>query len=295
VRTLEAPLQSARVPMPRLATRQKIAGARALQRPVLAARGLRSGGPVVRTRRGGVNWELDLREGIDFAIWLLGAFERSTLRAYRGEITEGDTVVDIGANVGAHTLRLAGLVGESGRVHAFEPSATAFAKLQRNLAANPEISARVTTSQAMLLADASAELPDAVVSSWPLLPYKELDETHPGIAQPTTGARATTLDLALEQLGAERVALVKLDVDGFECDVIDGAGATLERDRPVVLTELAPSVAALHGRTADELVDRFTAHGYALTTLRGAPVGPADVERLLATKSSMNVFARPPA
>jgi len=270
-----------------------MAGARALQRPVLAARKLRSSGPVVRTRRGGVAWELDLREGIDFSIWLLGAFERSTLRAYRGEIAPGDTVVDIGANIGAHTLHLAAAVGPTGRVLAFEPSATAYEKLRRNLDANPTLAARVTATQAMLLAAADAEVPDEIVSSWPLLPYRELDETMPGVAQPTTGARATTLDDALADAGAGRVTLIKLDVDGFECDVLDGAGAVLDRDRPVVLTELAPSVAALHGRDIGELVDRFAAHGYEITTLRGVPVGPTDVEGLLAHKSSMNVFARP--
>ena len=59
-----------------------------------------------------INWRLDLLEGID----LLGSFEPLTVRAYRGIVRPGDTVLDIGANVGAHTLPLAQLVGETCRV-----------------------------------------------------------------------------------------------------------------------------------------------------------------------------------
>ena len=58
-----------------LTTRQKIALARTVQAPVVAARGLATLGPATTVRRRGVTWTLDLREGIDFSIWLLGAFE----------------------------------------------------------------------------------------------------------------------------------------------------------------------------------------------------------------------------
>ena len=76
------------------------------------ARGWFGKGDLVEIRRGGYNWALDLHEGIDFSIFLLGGFEPRTLRLYRKLLgrQEGEIVLDIGANIGAHTLPLAKLV-----------------------------------------------------------------------------------------------------------------------------------------------------------------------------------------
>src|SRR5260370_23083912 len=90
-------------------------------------------------RRGGLRWSLDLNEGIDFSIYLLGAFERSTVSTLRKLVKPGDTVFDIGANIGAHTLGLARSVGARGHVLAFEPAAFAFPKLKRNLPLIPAL------------------------------------------------------------------------------------------------------------------------------------------------------------
>ena len=84
-------------------------------------------------KRGGLRWMLDLDEGIDFSIFLLGSFEPDAVRCFEKRIKPGDVVLDICANIGAHTLRLARLVGSSGRVLAFEPTIYAYAKLRSNL------------------------------------------------------------------------------------------------------------------------------------------------------------------
>lgn len=53
-------------------------------------------------QRGGIYWDLDLCQGIDFSIFLLGVFEPETVASYSSQLTEGNTVLDIGANIGAH-------------------------------------------------------------------------------------------------------------------------------------------------------------------------------------------------
>jgi hypothetical protein len=111
-----------------LSTKSKIFIARVLLKPVIATRSLfRLPSSVITTRRG-LTWSLDLTEGIDLAIFILGGFELKTLRRYKKLIREGDVVLDIGANVGSHTLPLAQLVGHAGKVFAFEPTAWAFEK-----------------------------------------------------------------------------------------------------------------------------------------------------------------------
>ena len=114
-------------------TTHKIAGARAMYRVVRAGRAMlgRTDRDVVV--RGGINYELDLSQGIDFAIYLGNIYERQTKAALRRLVSPGSLVLDIGANIGAHTLHLASLVGPTGRVMAFEPTDYAFGKLRRNL------------------------------------------------------------------------------------------------------------------------------------------------------------------
>ena len=79
----------------------------------------------VRTRRHGINWNLDLREGIDLTIFMMGAFERDTLRALETLVRSGATVLDVGANIGAHTLHAVGYAMGQARDAAADPTADA--------------------------------------------------------------------------------------------------------------------------------------------------------------------------
>src|SRR5271170_1360120 len=98
-----------------LRTKDKIRLARTASIMVGWARWLGGSKDLVEVRRDGLRWQLDLREGIDFSIFLLGVFERSSVNVYRRLIRPGDVVLDIGANIGAHTLQFARLVGGAGR------------------------------------------------------------------------------------------------------------------------------------------------------------------------------------
>ena len=113
--------------------RQKLFIARLLNRSLRLLRGLLGRDMHVRCRRRGINWDLDLNEGFDLSIYLLGAYEPRSLNAYRPLIRPGFVVFDIGANIGAHALHFAQLVGEHGRVYAFEPTRFALEKLRQNL------------------------------------------------------------------------------------------------------------------------------------------------------------------
>src|SRR5436190_15128496 len=151
-----------------LSTAMKVRIARILYVIVHGFRRLFGGKDQILVRRRGVLWNLDLREGIDLTIYLAGAFERDTLRALERLVKEGATVLDIGANVGAHTLHLARLVGDKGRVIAFEPTDYAMAKLQANLKANPALQARVETHQVFLGESDGFSLIPSLASSWPV-------------------------------------------------------------------------------------------------------------------------------
>jgi FkbM family methyltransferase len=279
-----------------LNTRQKIACARAASRLVRGVRRLAGLGPEVVVRRGGIRWDLDLREGFEFSIYAFGGIELETTRAYRRLVRPGDVVLDLGANIGAHTLPLAQLVGESGWVHAFEASDHAFNRLQRNIALNPDLAVRIAAVQALLLADAAAPKPKGIPSSWPLEDGGNVDvhPVHLGQYHSVQAARPMRLDDWLTESGAGRIDFVKLDVDGYEIDVLRGGRELFGRFRPVMLMEFMPYIFPERGQKFGDLLQILNQCGYRAMDLRGKEISlDRSVEGRIPEGGSINVLLMP--
>jgi FkbM family methyltransferase len=275
-------------------TTHKIAAARAIYQIVHAGRAL-----IGRTDRQVVNrsdiaYDLDLAQGIDFAIYL-GFYERQTSAALGRLVRPGSLVLDIGANIGAHTLTLAHLVGASGRVLAFEPTDYAFTKLSRNLALNPELARRVSAYHCFLAGADAGPVPSAIYSSWPLAHEAGLHAKHLGREMKTEAARARSIDSVLTEVADRPVSLVKLDVDGFECDVLKGATKLLSDTRPIFVMELAPYVLEERGASLAELLSCFVPRGYRIydeSTNAALPSTAAELSGMIPDGGSMNIVAR---
>ncbi len=249
-----------------------------------------------------MTYDLDLGQGIDFAIYLGNIFERSTRHALSELVLPSATVLDIGANVGAHTLHLAQCVGPAGKVLAFEPTKFAYLKLIRNLELNPQLNSRVFPYNCFLAASDKTEVPPAIYSSWPLngtaalnLADEDFHAKHLGLAMSTEMAHARTIDSVLIDCGNPRVQLVKLDVDGFECDIFRGGKMLLQESRPIFVMELAPYVLEERGTSLSELFDVFASydyHFYDERTKQQLPSNAAGFNDLIADGESMNIIAR---
>ncbi len=281
----------------RLKTRHKIALAAGASALIGAGRRIAGLDMIVEATRADLHWRLDLREGIDLAIYLFGQFEAATFRLYRRHVKPGSVVLDIGANIGAHTLPLAALAGPHGQVFAFEPTAYAYAKLCANIALNPELGDRIKPEQMILAATDSGggPIPATIPSSWPLFREPTRHALHGGVQKSTDGARMGTLDEYLAERKIEQVDFVKLDVDGHECAVLEGAVRTLARFKPVVAFEIAPYALAENGRSLAELMEHFLTLGYRLVGERdGKPLpDAATLDKALVPGTSMNVTAQP--
>jgi FkbM family methyltransferase len=277
-----------------LSTKNKIAVAAALSRIIRTARvAVGAASDHVLVKRDGIAWQLDLKEGIDFAIFL-NLYERSTRRAIRRWVRPGSVVLDVGANIGAHTLELARQVGRGGKVFAFEPTTFAHFKLLQNLALNPGLAAIVKAEQLMLASSDDRSTDLQIYSSWPLIQADRLHADHLGRLQTTEGARAISLDTYLGQAGVSRVDFIKLDVDGYECEVLEGARRCLDTYRPPIVMELAPYVLQERGASLAQLVAILGRSGYRFTGLDGEPVSQnvTALESKIAVGSSINVIAR---
>lgn len=140
------------------------------------------------------------------------------------------TLLDIGAHDGLLTAPLAELPGA--HVIAFEPLPPAMARLRARLGAHPRVSLR---AEALGAAPGEAMLTLPLVDGAAAEQWASLAKTY-APAIPTREHRVTVMPL--DALDLPEVTGVKLDVEGFEEEVLQGALATLRRCRPVLSVEI---------------------------------------------------------
>jgi FkbM family methyltransferase len=214
----------------------------------------------------GMPIEVDPRDLVGSHILRSGVWEPETASFFLSWLRPGMTVVDAGAHVGQYTLLASGLVGPAGRVIAFEPHPVLGRVLRRNVARAG--CANVTVSSLALgRARGTAELVLAPPAN------HGASSLRPGPQEPGVQVQVDTLDQALA--GPGRVDLIKIDVEGAELDVLDGAGRTLAASPDVVLVvEFLRENAVPFGRTVEDLETRLRELGFGLYTLTPAGLFP---------------------
>lgn len=215
----------------------------------------------------GCRMRLDLSDHIQRHVYL-GAFERHETRFVRGWLRPGDVFVDVGANVGYFTALAARCVGPAGRVLAFEPSPYAFERL---LALVRDNALDWVHAEPLALSDVPGELD---------LPLPLAGNHTPSFLASgrTVRVRSARLDERLAAAGVEVVDLLKLDVEGWEPRVLDGATTMLPTGRVrAILVELNGIWLERAGSSVDGLWDRLRGLGFDAGVPRPPRVPPEAV------------------
>ena len=173
------------------------------------------------------------------------------IKFLRRILKPGEQAIDIGANYGVYTLSIAGAVGHSGHVWAFEPTTTIAGFLAESIAANrfTQVSLEKSalsnkTGVAYLSLHAHSELNS--------LTY-DADDTDPREEVPLV-----TLDNCMERFGWRTMDLVKIDAEGEEANILAGGERFLRELSPLILYEVKA------GQTIHlELIQAFADRGYA--------------------------------
>ncbi|MCC7417780.1 MAG: FkbM family methyltransferase [Acidobacteria bacterium] len=213
------------------------------------------------TTEDGYQFPVDPGTLLGWNVHFFGSYEPEVRTAIRQWLRPGDTALDVGANVGWHTLLMGTLVGPAGRVCAFEPNDSTRGRLigaiEANGLSNVTVDRRAVSDRP---GEGAFDAP-AAGDLW--------DGTGRLVRD---GARGRPIDcVTLDDYAAarrlDRVDFIKIDVEGWELAVLRGGPRTLALHAPTIVFEYDPAYVARCGGSADELTTCLTNAGYRLFAL----------------------------
>jgi len=206
--------------------------------------------------------EIRFREHLGLFARGAAAFETQYVKVMRKLINAGDTVFDVGANIGFYSVLFSSWVGASGRVAVYEPDPANLELLQRNLMLNDCRNVMLRPLAVGQKRGMDVFSVDTVTRS---TGHLGAGATYGGVVfgngrESLLKVTTTTLDQELKEVGAP--AFLKLDIEGGEFEALSGGVDLLSRHRPMIVSELNGWTAANPGGTepvkqALQLLTRF--------------------------------------
>jgi FkbM family methyltransferase len=231
-------------------------------------------GDVVFTFRGGIKMvcdQYDMRqvaiEALNFSgdTWKFSAYEKVEFDILAGLLTDGMTMLDIGANIGWFSLQLANRFPKA-NILAFEPIPQTFEYLTRNVALNGFNNIKTYNSGFLEQAE--------------IIPFYVFAEQGTNASsidffgQPETKVIDCQVFRLDEFAKSMTVDLIKCDVEGAELNVLKGAAETLRRDKPVIYAEICVYWAKRFGWEPNDLVEYLGSFGYVGFIIRDGKLVP---------------------
>jgi FkbM family methyltransferase len=198
--------------------------------------------------RAGFTMQLTPTELLQAHLYLFSTYELPTTRFIARYLKNNDVVLDIGANIGYISMFCANAIGKGGKIYAFEPERNNYAALQQHIALNsftniyPQRLAATSIPTTLRLYLASDNYGAHSTIFNPDVLTQEYEEVQ-GI----------TLDNFVQEQNIADIALVKIDVEGAEHEVLQGMKTILSKHRPVLVIELNETLQQQRGLSSDAI------------------------------------------
>ncbi len=189
---------------------------------------------------------------------LFGVFEPYTTFLFRKQLRDGQTVIDIGANVGYYTLIAAKRVGQQGRVFAFEPDLENVAIVRKNIEINNLRNVSVITKgvsnqtgNAILYMSDDNKCTHAIV--------KNREGEH------QIQIETITIDESIKQARIGKVSIIKMDIEGAETLALEGMKETLLANPDIcIFSEFYPAAIRRLDREPIDFLKEFSRYGFSI-------------------------------
>jgi FkbM family methyltransferase len=223
-----------------------------------------------RMRWHGAVVDLNTAERFERWAYFLGRYHEWPLQLLmRTCLRPGEVFVDVGANIGLISLLAAWIVGERGRVFAYEPNPVVFSRLKAHVEENAVGNIRLCP-EALGERNASATLSVIGLNTGSgtlgLVPPGLATDVQYRVGVPVV--RGDDAAAAWECQGSRSTPLmIKIDAEGFETAIVRGLGATLETRRPLLVMEVNPQALGMNRTSPRELRAELCKRGYVGRTL----------------------------
>jgi FkbM family methyltransferase len=204
-----------------------------------------------KVKRKGIYYQLNMRDIVEWAIYF-GLKEKAQTNLLK-LCSEGNTVFDVGTNIGSVLMKIAAKVGEKGKVYGFEPDPINYDKFLKNLSLNKFHNVHANK---LGLGDKNG-----------LFKLDIIDPTNRGMNRIVSTdndvalqnqIQVIRLDDFMEENKIEDVHVIKIDVEGYELKVLKGAAKTLELYHPKLFIELDDTYLKKQGDSVIELIALVT-------------------------------------
>ncbi|MEY4681931.1 MAG: FkbM family methyltransferase [Alphaproteobacteria bacterium] len=208
----------------------------------------------------GLLFHCDTQSFLEWYIFFYGAFRPEVSRLINRMLRPGQVAIDIGANVGMHSVIMANRVGPTGHVVVFEPDPHPMGRLRRNMALNgidwvttveAAVSARSETRTFYLHDDTIGNFANA-----------SLVAANVGKQTASVEMQVVSIDEWMRDNPLPRVDVVKLLAQGEEYNALQGMRGLIERDRPKIFFLYEPSYWHRQDLELMDAVKFFAGHGY---------------------------------
>lgn len=207
------------------------------------------------TRRG-INYKLDLHDYVDW--WLFWGIKEESRGKLYGLLKVGDTAIDIGTNMGETLMSFSKLVGIHGNVHGFEPDTINHTRCTENLRLNDF---KNITLNKLGLGNTAGEFRIKVDTPTNRGGNRITDQNDKN----SEVIQIITLDQYVLDKNISKIDLIKIDVEGFEFNVLKGAENTISKYGPVLFIELDDVNLKQQKASAKMLVKFLADKGYKIT------------------------------
>jgi len=217
---------------------------------------------------------LDSQDGLKLSI--NPTYEKLQTKAIKREIRKGDTVLDIGAHIGYYTLLLAKLVGENGRVFAFEPEPSNFGLLEKNVKANGY---------------SNVVLVQKAVSNQTGIAKLFLNRSNTGghslrkgrYTKDSIEVAAIRLDDYFKDYDG-KIDFIKMDIEGSEGEALRGMLSLLKKNNHLkIITEFSPTMIRASTVQPEEYLSLLVEHNFRLFSIneRKGEIEPVTIDELM--------------
>ena len=204
-----------------------------------------------KIQRDKIFYEVDLNEGIDLGIFLNIKNEKKIVNVKKLlKNHKNITLIDVGSNVGSVTLPLSKIFNKS-YILAIEPTIYAYKKLKRNINLNSDLKKRIKPLN-YFISNKNMKV-NYAHSSWNFYKKDSKHKIHLGSLKKISKNKNISLDKLIKKIN-KKIHFIKIDVDGYELDVLKSALKCINRFKPIIHIEFAPYLHDEFGYSTDTLI-----------------------------------------